>query len=104
MEDKTLADPKADKDWPAWRYGPNGQSDIFQREEDVPEGWVDHPDNVGKEALEKPTTNEAGEEVDLFGVTWNADINTPDRGKTSKGFWKLLPGKTRPAPAEGYDL
>lgn len=30
-------------EFPAWRYGPNGQSDIFQSEDDVPAGWTDHP-------------------------------------------------------------
>lgn len=26
--------------WPSWRHGPNGESAIFQREEDVPYGWT----------------------------------------------------------------
>ena len=30
-------------EWPAWRYGPDGQAEVFQREEDVPYGWVDRP-------------------------------------------------------------
>lgn len=29
--------------WPAWFYGPNGASRVFEREEEVPEGWYDHP-------------------------------------------------------------
>lgn len=29
--------------WPGWWYGPDGQSAIFQREEDVPEGWKNRP-------------------------------------------------------------
>jgi hypothetical protein len=29
--------------WPAFRYGPNGEAQIFQRPEDVPEGWKDSP-------------------------------------------------------------
>jgi hypothetical protein len=29
--------------WPSWRYGPDGQAEIFERVEDVPEGWLDHP-------------------------------------------------------------
>lgn len=32
-----------DKNWPAWRYGPNGESLIFQSEDEVPAGWEDHP-------------------------------------------------------------
>ena len=35
--------------WPSWRYGPDGQEGIFHKEEDVPEGWVDHPAKVGVE-------------------------------------------------------
>lgn len=34
--------------WPSWRYGPGGQSRIFQSEYEVPEGWEDHPSKVGK--------------------------------------------------------
>jgi hypothetical protein len=30
--------------WPSWRYGPEGQSAIFQCAEDVPEGWTRKPD------------------------------------------------------------
>ena len=37
------------KDWPSWRYGPDGQEAIFHKAEDVPEGWVDHPAKVGTE-------------------------------------------------------
>lgn len=32
-----------DQNWPAWRYGPNGESLIFQSEDEVPAGWEDHP-------------------------------------------------------------
>lgn len=42
------------KSWPAWRYGPNGQSQIFDNEDDVPPGWEDHPSKVGDAADEGP--------------------------------------------------
>jgi hypothetical protein len=29
--------------WPSWRYGPNGEAAIFDKEEDVPAGWADSP-------------------------------------------------------------
>jgi hypothetical protein len=32
--------------WPSWRFGPNGQSAVFESEADVPNGWVDHPSKV----------------------------------------------------------
>lgn len=35
-----------DKNWPAWRYGPSGEAQIFQREADVPKGWVDSPSKL----------------------------------------------------------
>lgn len=32
--------------WPSWRYGPKDQAAVFEREEDVPMGWEDHPSKV----------------------------------------------------------
>lgn len=32
--------------FPSFRYGPGGTSAIFDCEEDVPEGWEDHPSKV----------------------------------------------------------
>ena len=29
--------------WPAWFYGPNGESEIFNAKEEVPPGWSDTP-------------------------------------------------------------
>ncbi len=40
-------------DWPAWYYGPDGEGRIFDRAEDVPEGWQDHPDKA-KAVAPKP--------------------------------------------------
>jgi hypothetical protein len=34
------------QDWPSFRYGPNGESKVFQSAEDVPEGWQDSPNFV----------------------------------------------------------
>lgn len=33
-------------EWPAWRFGPGGESRIFQENEQIPAGWVDHPSKV----------------------------------------------------------
>lgn len=33
----------AKKEWPSFRYGPKGEAQIFHRQEDVPQGWKDHP-------------------------------------------------------------
>jgi hypothetical protein len=43
----TAADEVAKVSWPAWFYGPDGQSQIFQNEDEVPSGWEDHPSKVG---------------------------------------------------------
>ena len=29
--------------WPGWFYGPNGEAQIFQCQEEVPDGWFDSP-------------------------------------------------------------
>lgn len=34
------------QNWPAWRYGPNGASAVFESEKDVPKGWTDHPSKM----------------------------------------------------------
>lgn len=38
--------PYVHQDWPSFRYGPNGERQVFQRPEDVPEGWQDSPNFV----------------------------------------------------------
>jgi hypothetical protein len=44
----TVHAPKGPKTyWPSWRYGPGGVAGVFQSEDDVPEGWTDHPAKVG---------------------------------------------------------
>lgn len=30
-------------EWPAWRFGPDGESQMFDDPKDVPDGWVDTP-------------------------------------------------------------
>lgn len=32
--------------WPAWFYGPDGASQIFDNSDEVPSGWEDHPSKV----------------------------------------------------------
>lgn len=40
----------AGNEWPAARYGPDGQSGIFNSAEEVPAGWRDHPSKAEKAA------------------------------------------------------
>jgi len=43
----TLVEKKYEhQDWPAWRYGPEGESEVFATPEDVPEGWTERPGGV----------------------------------------------------------
>lgn len=37
---------EAEKGFPSCRYGPDGQSAVFQSKDEVPAGWVDHPSKV----------------------------------------------------------
>ncbi len=40
--------------WPAWFYGPDNQSAVFESPDEVPEGWDDHPSKVsGSEGSEE---------------------------------------------------
>jgi hypothetical protein len=34
--------------FPAWFYGPEGAARIFERADDVPEGWADAPAKIGR--------------------------------------------------------
>lgn len=40
--------------WPSWRYGPGGQSAIYQCEADVPEGWTRKPDEAPEVFMARP--------------------------------------------------
>lgn len=41
---------KPDTTWPQWMHSPSGESRVFEKFEDVPEGWIN---SVG-EVYEKP--------------------------------------------------
>lgn len=36
--------------FPGWYWGPNGEMKAFNSADEVPKGWVDNPNNVGKSA------------------------------------------------------
>lgn len=40
------------QNWPAWYFGPEGKSGIFQNQAEVPAGWEDHPSKVEGGAVE----------------------------------------------------
>ena len=39
-------DDASNRAWPAWFYGPKGESGVYEKREDVPAGWEDHPSKV----------------------------------------------------------
>jgi hypothetical protein len=43
--------------WPAWRTGPSGERQLFEKAEDVPEGWVDP--HAAAESKAKPAAPES---------------------------------------------
>jgi hypothetical protein len=52
------------QEYPKWMYGPKGadgqpQSRIFNKDDQVPKGWEDHPDKV-KEPAKKPEKPNGG--------------------------------------------
>lgn len=60
--------PKLDpKRWPAWRYGPNGESKLCQTPDDVPKGWEDTPDAFDPKQAARG--GEAKPTLKQFGVT-----------------------------------
>jgi hypothetical protein len=36
--------------FPGWRFGPEGQAEIFNSEDEVPLGWTDNPNSFGDDA------------------------------------------------------
>jgi hypothetical protein len=52
------------KQWPSWRYGPDGARRVFQENEPIPAGWVDHPSKV----QEPSKVKKLGVDTDLNGT------------------------------------
>ena len=110
----------SNKDWPAWRYGPGGESKIFASASEVPAGWLDHPakhaaktpkaekaDAPGKTPApaktETPKTEKTAE-LDAHGWPWSADLHSATQSKTSAGLWRMKVGAKRPDAKPGYPL
>ena len=62
-------------EFPAWRYGPNGEAQIFDHKEEVPNGWVDSPAKVGKPQPKAPAPKKA--EVLKAPETKTPEVKTP---------------------------
>jgi len=115
------------QEWPSWRYGPKGAADIFNSEDEVPEGWQDHPSKVDgniddpePEKAEEPVEQETDKvererinalggavtdtNLDAEGWPWEPEMHAPTKTKTSKGLWRMKVGVSRPEPKPGYPL
>lgn len=55
--------PNADTTYPAWFYGPEGQSAIFDAEGEVPEGWMDHPGAFAEQEHDEVVGRQPTDEV-----------------------------------------
>lgn len=66
--------------FPSWRYGPDGQADVFACAEDVPPGWQDHPSKVG----DKLTYAELAAEVAKMDPDGDGRIGGPVKRKPKK--------------------
>lgn len=73
--------------WPSWRYGPKGEAQIFDREEDVPKGWKDHPSKFGKKAEDEVAVPDASGNVSTEdGMV--APVSASSKPKHNKGKGK----------------
>ena len=104
------------KDWPAWAFGPNDQSAIFENPAEVPKGWVSHPSlltgkaaptpppvltpaaSVPEATVTEPATEAKTPHVDAEGHPWSADLHSASKTMTKAGLWRMKVGATRPAP------
>jgi hypothetical protein len=112
-----------EQEFPAWFYGPKGESQIFQSGKEVPSGWKDHPAKheaakgdaaatktavakantsvTAKEAAKTTTadgTATESTEVDADGWPWQANLHAASKSKTGAGLWRMKVGVSRPAP------
>ena len=57
-------------EWPAWRFSPDGESQLFEKAEDVPEGWTSKPPAVIYEAPEQTQVDKESviKQLEDFGV------------------------------------
>ena len=52
--------------FPAWYYGPDGQAEIFNEEDAVPEGWADSPKSATETAPDPDSDATAQELYDNY--------------------------------------
>lgn len=55
--------------FPAWFYGPNGEAEIFESQEQIPTGWVDDPNKFAQKSVEAPRRGRPPKAVEAVEVT-----------------------------------
>ncbi len=91
--------------WPAWYYGPNGVSAVFNTAGEVPKGWEDHPSKVGNSAAQAPAAQApaaSAEQIDAHGHPWSANLHASTKTLTKDGLWRMKVGVKRPDPLPGF--
>lgn len=95
--------------YPAWFNGPKGETEIFDKPEDVPAGWTSGAEKITvKKSEHKSSEPEqkvpatTGDEIDADGHPWSAEIHAASKSKTKAGLWRMKVGATRPAPLPGF--
>lgn len=71
-----------DKNWPAWRYGSKGESQIFQSEDEVPAGWRDHPSKADTAAGAETGTRTAVQPANVTTTEERAARTTAPKSQT----------------------
>lgn len=73
-------------EWPAWRYGPDGESEVFDSAEDVPAGWGATPSlaYVPREASPEICKESTIKALEDFGVVINPTWGTAHLRKMLK--------------------
>ena len=74
----------SNSNFPAWMYSPDGDAKIFERDEDVPKGWLDHPIKVEEGENDGVATASTDDEK-LIVENVNEDATSPvEPSKKSK--------------------
>ncbi len=89
------AQPYVFQAFPSYRYGPNGEAEVFESEADVPEGWLDHPSKFNAPEADAPTAKvtpqkrqTAAEKKAAAAEAADADLDS----KTDEELAELLKG------------
>lgn len=76
--------------WPAWRYGPGEQSAVFEKAEDVPEGWEDAPQKVGADNSPPPEQKAPLKRAEIVAALKAREIAFESNEKTKALYDKLI--------------